>query len=315
MTYGSLVFGVVFGNGRRWVDWRDEHHRTPLAACRSRGRPPRPVGHLPASGPAGHPGPPLPRPAPLERARSPRARSWPSGSSSSSPRATTASTTSSPGSPSTRAPSPPCWAKTVRPTDAHDDRLADWLTRLGAGDRLQRPGAGPEPADHPRLPAPHRPRPHRRHHRQLLRRGPLRAGALAVRPQQGRPRPTPAQDRGGRPRPAGPAAGHGRRARQHGRRSVVCPGHPGGATVPRGGRPDLRGRLQDGRAGHARLRGGRRRLLPVPARRRPSSAGPSGGSCCGRSGTALRRCSRCGDPASKGNRTNWWRRGSRWTWS
>ena len=200
--------------------------------------------------------------------------------------------------------------KAVLPVHAHDDRLADWLTRLGAGDRLQRPGARPEPADHPRLPAPHRPRPHRHHHRQLLRRGPVRAGALAVRPQQGRPRPAPAQDRRGRPRPAGPAAGHGRRARQHGRRSVVRPGHPGGATVPRGGRPDLRGRLQDGRPGHPRLRGGRAATSTCARCRRPSSAGPSGASCCGRSSTARRRCSRCGDPAPKGSPTNWWRRGS-----
>ena len=48
--------------------------------------------------------------------------------------------------------------------------------------------------------------------------------------------------------------------------------------------------------------------------RRPNSAGPSGRSCCSRCGTARRRCSRCGDPAPRGSRTNGWRRGSRWTW-
>ena len=49
----------------------------------------------------------------------------------------------------------------------------------------------------------------------------------------------------------------------------------------------------------------------VPSRSR-SSAGPSDGNCCGRYWTAPVLC-RCGDPASKDNPTNWWRRGSRWT--
>src|SRR6188472_1448122 len=62
--------------------------------------------------------------------------------------------------------------KRVLPTHAHDDRLADWLTRLGAHASF---GALEHDLnrDRPRLPAPHRPRPHRHHHRQLLRRGPV----------------------------------------------------------------------------------------------------------------------------------------------
>ena len=199
---------------------------------------------------------------------------------------------------------PPTSTTTASPTGS-----PDWRRR-----RLRRPGARPEPADHPRLPAPHRPRPHRHHHRQLLRRRPVRAGALAVRPQQGRPRPAPVQDRRRRPRPAGPAAGHRRRARQHGGRPVVHPGHPGGATVPRRGRPDLRGRLQDGRTGHARLRGGRRRLLPVPAGGEPAQPGRAARAVAAGVGRHPGARSRCGDPAPKGSPTNWWRRGSRWTW-
>src|SRR5664279_3861741 len=70
VTYGSLVSVWVSRiqavESGRWVDWRDEHHRTPHRACRSRGRPPRPVGHLSAAGSAGHSGPPLPHTAALE---------------------------------------------------------------------------------------------------------------------------------------------------------------------------------------------------------------------------------------------------------
>src|SRR4051794_5849040 len=56
-----------FRERRRWVVWMNESQPTPLVACGSRGRPARPVGHLPTPGPAGHPGPSLPSPAPLER--------------------------------------------------------------------------------------------------------------------------------------------------------------------------------------------------------------------------------------------------------
>src|SRR5947199_2998429 len=83
--------------------------------------------------------------------------------------------------------------KPVRPTHAHDDRLADWLTRLSRGAAFAALERDLEPSHRPGLPTPHRPGPHRRHHRQLVRRGPVRPGALAVRPQQGRPRSTPTE--------------------------------------------------------------------------------------------------------------------------
>ena len=68
------------------------------------------------------------------KGRSLPARSWPSGSSSSSLRATTASTTSNPGSPEHQGTLSALLGKTVLPVHLHDDRLADWLNRLGAGD-------------------------------------------------------------------------------------------------------------------------------------------------------------------------------------
>src|SRR3954447_25382020 len=71
--------------------------------------------------------------------------------------------------------------------------------------------------------------------------------------------------------------GRARSARELDRRPVVSTGHPVGATVPRGGRPHLRGGLQDGRPGHPRLRGGLWRLLPVPAVGGAGQPGPAAG--------------------------------------
>jgi hypothetical protein len=48
--------------------------------------------------------------------------------------------------------------------------------------------------------------------------------------------------------------------------------------------------------------------------RRVSSAGPNGARCCRPPGRARRRWSRCGVLAARGSPTNWWRRGSVWRW-
>src|SRR5262249_47877643 len=51
----DLRFARIWGGFRErgvWVDWRDEPSRTPLAACRNRGRPSGLVGYPATSGPA-----------------------------------------------------------------------------------------------------------------------------------------------------------------------------------------------------------------------------------------------------------------------
>jgi hypothetical protein len=249
---------------------------TPLAARGSRRRPAHPLGHLPAPGPAGHPGPPLPRPC-LNHVQPWVAQHQ--GTLSA------------------------LLDKPVLPVHCHDDRLADWLTRPGTGTsfsalecdlnqqilRVYQP-----PTD-------------------LVRIDATTANSYAeVLSEQGLLQFGHSKDDPDRPQlkiaaavldPLGlPLA------------TAVLPGNATDAPLyvpairamqqPLGGAGPTWGTARW--PPWPRAPSWRRGRTSTCARcRRAGSAGPNAARCCSRSSTARRRYSRYGGPAPRGNRTSW----------
>ena len=206
--------------------------------------------------------------------------------------------------------------KPVLPAHFHDDRLADCLTRLGTGDCLRRTRSATSTS---------RPSASTNSPPTLVRIDTTTANSYAdVLSEQGLLQFGHSKDDPDRPQfkiaaavldPLGmPLA------------TAVVPGNTADdplyvpaiqavrQSLGAGGRTYV-GRLQDGRPGHAGLRGGRRRLLPVPAGGESTQPGRATGVVAAGVGGHSGRCSRCVGPAPRGSPTSWWRRGSRWTWS
>src|SRR5947209_9240596 len=144
--------------------------------------------------------------------------------------------------------------KDVLPVPFHDDRLADWLNRLSGSDsfRVLQRDLNQQSVRVYQLPmdtVPSDTTTANSYADVLTEHGLWPFGHSKDDPER-----PPLTSAAGVLDPLGlpllPSGGPGRRARSVDGRSVVRPGHPGGATVRGPRRPDLGGRRPDGRPGH-----------------------------------------------------------------